>query len=88
MLGGIERALARYAAMPDCIVAVEKTLLSNTWSRCLDVLGSDRLGVWVVNEPADLARWMAMPLRQVTTDRPDLALAARERVLRQPAAPI
>ena len=69
MLGGIERALARYAAMPGCIVAIEKTLLAASWPRCLDVLGSDRLGAWVLNEPVDLERWMAMPLRQVTTDR-------------------
>ena len=87
MLGGIERALARYAAMPACIVAVEKTLLAASWPRCLDVLGGDRLGAWVLNEPADLERWMAMPLRQVTTDRPDLALAARDRLRHQSAPP-
>ena len=80
MLGGLERALARYAAMPECIVAVQKDLLSLGWRRCLDALGSERLGVWVLNEPVELERWMPMPLRQITTDRPDLALAARQRV--------
>ena len=86
MLGGIERALARYAAMPGCIVAVEKNLLAASWDRCLNVLGSERMGAWVVNEPGELARWMAMPLRQITTDRPDLALAAREQLHRQSRA--
>jgi glycerophosphoryl diester phosphodiesterase len=85
MLGGIERALARYVALPGCIVAVEKNLLTASWSRCLELLGSDGLGVWVPNEPGELVHWMAMPLRQVTTDRPDLALAARDRLQRQPA---
>jgi glycerophosphoryl diester phosphodiesterase len=80
MLGGIGRALARYDAMRTCIVAVQKDLLARTWQRCLDVLGRDRLGVWVLNEPAELERWMPLPLRQITTDRPDLALAARARV--------
>ena len=80
MLGGIERALAHYAALPRCIVAVHKDLLGRSWSRCLEVLGRERLGVWVLNEPAELAHWMALPLRQITTDRPDLALAARERL--------
>jgi glycerophosphoryl diester phosphodiesterase len=84
MLGGIGRALARYAAMPDCIVAVQKDLLGVAWQRCLDVLGGERLGVWVLNEPPELERWLGMPLRQITTDRPDLALAARQRVRPQP----
>ena len=88
MLGGVERALARYAALPGCIVAVQKDLLAQSWSRCLEVLGSERLGAWVLNEPDELALWMAMPLRQITTDRPDLALAARERFQRQSATSI
>jgi glycerophosphoryl diester phosphodiesterase len=77
MLGGIGAALKRYAAMPGCVVAVNKTLLSATWDRCLAALGSERLGVWVVNEPEELSHWLRMPVRQLTTDRPDLALAAR-----------
>ena len=80
MLGGLGRALARYAAMPNCIVAVHKDLLSIARQRCLDALGSERLGVWVLNEPDELERWMRLPLRQITTDRPDRALAARQRL--------
>jgi glycerophosphoryl diester phosphodiesterase len=45
--------------------------------RCLAVLGSDRLGAWVPNEPDEIAHWLAMPIRQITTDRPDLAVATR-----------
>jgi glycerophosphoryl diester phosphodiesterase len=77
MMGGIGRALARYAAMPGCVVAVEKKLLAATWSQCLAALGTGRLGAWVINEPDEIAHWLAMPIRQITTDRPDLALAAR-----------
>lgn len=77
MLGGIGRALARYAALPGCVVAVEKKLLAATWAQCLAALGTERLGAWVVNEPDEIAHWLAMPVRQITTDRPDLALAAR-----------
>jgi glycerophosphoryl diester phosphodiesterase len=77
MMGGIGRALARYAEMPGCVVAVEKKLLAATWSQCLAALGTDRLGAWVINEPEEIAHWLAMPIRQITTDRPDLALAAR-----------
>ncbi|HWI83499.1 glycerophosphodiester phosphodiesterase family protein [Ramlibacter sp.] len=77
MLGGIGRALERYAAIPGCLVAVQKTLLAATWDRCLRALGSERLGAWVINEPDEIAHWLRMPVRQITTDRPDLALAAR-----------
>jgi glycerophosphoryl diester phosphodiesterase len=77
MLGGLRRALDRYAAMDGCIVAVHKDLLEASRQRCIDTLGAERLGVWVLNEPAELDRWVGMPLRQITTDRPDLALAAR-----------
>lgn len=79
MLGGLTHALERYAAMPNCIVAVHKDLLAASADRCRDALGDDRLGVWVLNEPAELDRWLRVPLRQITTDRPDLALAARAR---------
>jgi glycerophosphoryl diester phosphodiesterase len=79
MLGGLRRALDRYAAMDGCIVAVHKDLLGASWQRCFDTLGAERLGVWVLNEPAELDRWIGMPVRQITTDRPDLALAARAR---------
>lgn len=80
MLGGLGRALARYAAMPGCIVAVEKKLLAIAWPQCLAALGGERLGAWVTNEPEDIAHWLAMPIRQITTDRPDLAVAARRRI--------
>jgi glycerophosphoryl diester phosphodiesterase len=36
--------------------------------------------VWVPNEEADLAEWLVQPIRQITTDRPDLALEVRSRL--------
>ena len=77
LLGGIEPALDRFAAIDGCLVAVEKSLLSATLALCLARLGRDRLGAWVPNEPDDIAHWLRQPIRQITTDRPDLALAAR-----------
>ena len=44
---------------------------------CLESLGRERLGAWVPNEPEDIAAWLARPIRQITTDRPDLALEQR-----------
>jgi hypothetical protein len=35
-------------------------------------VGAARLGAWVVNEPAEIARWLDAPVALITTDRPDL----------------
>ncbi|MEZ2145038.1 glycerophosphodiester phosphodiesterase family protein [Bradyrhizobium sp. DN5] len=87
MMGGIASALAQFAAIPGCIVAVEKSLLGLTLPLALKVLGSERLGAWVTNEPEDIAYWLAQPVRQITTDRPDLAVSIRRKLATAPAHP-
>ena len=77
--GGLAATLDRLVAIDSCLVAVEKDLLAETFDLCLSRLGSDRLGVWVLNEPDELAAWLARPIRQITTDRPDVALRVRKR---------
>lgn len=77
MLGGLTLALDRFAAIDGCLVAVEKGLLADSLEPCLKRLGGERLGVWVPNEPRDIAFWLAQPIRQITTDRPDTALQCR-----------
>lgn len=59
------------------VVAVEKGLLDSHWEVIASRIPADQLGVWVPNEEADLAYWLDKPLRQLTTDRPDLALQMR-----------
>jgi glycerophosphoryl diester phosphodiesterase len=76
-IGGLDKALDRFAAMDGCLVAIEKGLLADRLGFCLDRLGWEKLGVWVPNEAADLAHWLAQPVRQITTDRPDIALEQR-----------
>ena len=80
-MGGLEAALDRFAAIPGCLVAVEKGLLAERLDLCLQRIGRDRLGAWVPNEPDDLAFWLAQPVRQITTDRPDKALQQRRQFL-------
>lgn len=77
MLGGLQAALQRFSAL-DCVVAVEQSLLRAGWDQCLAALGSERLGAWVPNTEADLRHWLARPIRQITTDRPDLAIKLRD----------
>ncbi|MBS0539962.1 MAG: glycerophosphodiester phosphodiesterase [Proteobacteria bacterium] len=76
-LGGLAAALDRFIAIDGCLVAVEKGLLADNFAVCLERLGTERLGAWVPNEPADIAGWLARPIRQITTDRPDIALQHR-----------
>ena len=78
MLGGVERAIARFLDL-DCTVAIERTLLQLEMERCLAAIGTDRLGVWVPNTPGQLDFWLRQPVGQLTSDRPDLALALRAR---------
>jgi glycerophosphoryl diester phosphodiesterase len=76
-MGGLETALDRFMAIDGCLVAVEKSLLAAHLDLCLQRLGGERLGAWVPNEPDDIAFWLAQPVRQITTDRPDIALQQR-----------
>jgi glycerophosphoryl diester phosphodiesterase len=77
LMGGLEGALARFGRIEDCAVAVEKGLLADSLDLCRGMLGTERLGAWVPNEPEDVAFWLSQPIRRITTDRPDIALAAR-----------
>lgn len=77
LMGGLEGALARFAGIEDCAVAVEKGLLADSLDLCRRRLGMERLGAWVPNERDDIAFWLSQPIRRITTDRPDLALAVR-----------
>jgi glycerophosphoryl diester phosphodiesterase len=79
LFGGLSAALDRFAAIGDCMVAVEKGLLADSFEICLQRIGGDHLGAWVPNDADDIARWLARPIRQITTDRPDLALKLRAR---------
>lgn len=77
MLGGLDRAIERLKAIPGLYVAVEKALLVHTLDRFADAFGDERIGAWVPNDESDLRYWLSQPIRQITTDRPDLALQAR-----------
>jgi len=76
-MGGLAAALDRFAAIDGCLVAVEKDLLAGNFDFCLERLGTDRLGAWVPNEASDIEGWLARPIRQITTDRPDIAVQQR-----------
>ncbi|EIM28801.1 glycerophosphodiester phosphodiesterase family protein [Microvirga lotononidis] len=77
MLGGLDRAIDRLKAIPEIYVAVEKSLLIHTMQEFTAAFGSNRLGAWVPNEDADLRYWLSQPVRQITTDGPDLAVRLR-----------
>jgi glycerophosphoryl diester phosphodiesterase len=77
LMGGIDRTLDRFLAIPGLLLAVEKSLLALTLPLCLERAGRERLAAWVPNTAQDLADWLARPIRAITTDRPDLALKIR-----------
>lgn len=72
ILGGLKPALDYFDAHAD-ILAIEKTLLAHSWDEITERIAPERIGVWVPNTEPELAFWKAKPIRQITTDRPDLA---------------
>jgi glycerophosphoryl diester phosphodiesterase len=72
LLSGLDRMLR----LSD-VVAIEKSLLAAEWDAILTRVPLDRLGAWVPNDEPDLAFWLGKPIRQITTDRPDLAVQIR-----------
>ncbi|PKA38858.1 glycerophosphodiester phosphodiesterase [Rhizobium sullae] len=73
---GLRSGLKKIEELSD-IIAIEKSLLATHWDEITSLIPLDRLGAWVPNHSADLAYWLAKPVRQITTDRPDLALSVR-----------
>ncbi len=76
-LGGFDRALAKFAAIPIDFFAVEKTLLTTTLAICQHHFKPEQLVAWVVNEADELAHWLTQSIGWIDSDRPDLALATR-----------
>lgn len=72
ILGGLQEALDYFDTHAD-ILAVEKALLAHSWDAIIDRIAPERLGVWVPNTEPELEFWKNTPIRQITTDRPDLA---------------
>ncbi|TKT76284.1 glycerophosphodiester phosphodiesterase family protein [Aquamicrobium sp. LC103] len=73
---GLVEGLERMLELSD-VIAIEKGVLAPHWERITELVPLDRLGVWVPNDEADISYWLGKPLRQLTTDRPDLAVALR-----------
>lgn len=79
MFGGVERAIRRFVDL-DCTIAVERTLLELEFERCRAMVPPGMLGVWVPNTPAELNFWLRQPIDQMTSDRPDIAIALRDAI--------
>ncbi|WP_117192796.1 glycerophosphodiester phosphodiesterase family protein [Rhizobium terrae] len=74
---GLRQSVETMLRVSD-VLAVEKALLFDEWELLSALIPAEKLGVWVPNEADDLSVWLKRPLRQITTDRPDLAVKARE----------
>jgi glycerophosphoryl diester phosphodiesterase len=75
-MGGVRAGLETMLELSD-VIAIEKSVLAPHWDEISAMVPQDRLGVWVPNEEQDLSYWLAKPIRQLTTDRPDRAVRLR-----------
>ena len=76
-LGGVGPVAARVAALGGQDLGIEKTLLSPEAVAAARAAGLT-VGVWTVNEEAELRQALAAGVDYVTSDRPDLALRLRQ----------
>ena len=78
--GGLAGFIARVAELVD-IVALRHDYLAAHWDEVCRLWPKDRLGAWTVNEEAEMRLWLAREVGHLTSDRPDLALTAREAMM-------
>jgi glycerophosphoryl diester phosphodiesterase len=75
-VGGVPAAAARVAALGGNDLGIEHTLLDAAAVAAARAAGLT-VGVWTVNEEAEIRRALGAGVDYVTTDRPDLALRLR-----------
>lgn len=74
LLGGFESALARFDRCGECLVALEAGLFKTLLDETRDIRDFSKYAVWVVNDEKSLRRFRDLGVRQITTDRPDIAI--------------
>lgn len=75
--GGIAAFLAGAIELVD-LIALRQDVMDSEWEAIIALVPRERLCVWTVNDAAEMARWIDRGIGHLTTDRPDLALAARD----------
>ena len=76
--GGLAKALDRLAGIPGAIAAVQEELFTLNEALCFSRMPAERLAVGINNVPARIEYWLGRPVRHLSTDRPDIALAMRD----------
>ncbi|MEZ5865963.1 MAG: glycerophosphodiester phosphodiesterase family protein [Geminicoccaceae bacterium] len=77
-LGGLARAVRHFEPLVE-VVAIQKDLMREHWAAITAVVEPGRLAAWTVNDEADIDYWLGQPIRSITSDRPDLAVAVKGR---------
>ena len=80
VLGGLEKAIARWNRIDGVILAIQEELLTRNEDLCRRLIPPERLAVGIHNDPERMEHWLARPVRHISTDRPDLALDIRRRL--------
>lgn len=78
-LGGLEGILTTMEELVE-IVAVERTVLLDNLDLVKSIVPMNRWAVWMANDADILDYWLRQPVFSVTSDRPDLAVAVREKL--------
>ena len=66
-------------------VGVHHALFEAEFERITSLFPNERLGVWTLNERDLIDRWMQRDVAYITSDNPDLVIASRLALAKQPA---
>lgn len=82
--GGLEHFFASVEPLVQ-YVGVHHALFEAEFERITSLFPNERLGVWTLNERDLIDRWMQRDVAYITSDSPDLVIASRLALAKQPA---
>ena len=78
MYGGLDRMIQRLDRIEGCLISIERNVIAAAREHCMGLIPASRFCVDTTNDPDEIAFWVRQDARHICTDRPDLALAARD----------
>ena len=78
--GGLKAFLAKVEDLVE-VIAIHHELMDKEWDFLSEALPLDRLCVWTVNDAEGIEKWLKRGIGHITSDSPDIALAARKTLI-------
>lgn len=73
-MGGAAACLDRLGRIPGCVLALEGALMAPLMQMQPGLIDPRRVGLWVLNDETAIREAIALGVRQITSDRPDIVI--------------